>query len=493
MRAVGIVLVTVLLSVLGLCCGASHHDVKDTKSFLPGFNSVITQNGLNYGVEVALEVLRTKLQHLTIPNQSGDTDTISWKISNLTMNSLSIPSANVVIDPNVGLTIQVFGASGELSSNWWFQEDLYSSINGSGHADVTISNMYLSIVLSFGLSSFGYPTVQSRSVTVTIGSLKLSFSGSNLDFILDILKNVFSGLIKQQLVTGLEKAITSAIDNDLNAELATLSTRVDVSPQAYIDLQLVSPIIFPTNEYFTLLQHGEFYSVVDPRESPFSPSANLPTSPINSDMLQIYIDQFVPNSASYVFLKLGKLVLTINSTEVPDNSPIQFNTSSWKTLIPNLYTKYPNWLMQVQVYPLAPPTINFTTQGGFISGRGAVSVRVINPSNPNDIRETFLVGLNMSGDVKAAVVGNNITASITNVQQTLSLLSSNIGPVNIAVLTSLANYLVESAIIPQINVYLAKGIPIPTLDGVDIVNGDVSFGNGFLFIGANVKYTPTQK
>jgi len=481
MKAV-VVLVAVVLGLFAVCESAN----------LPGFNSIITQNGLNYGVQVALEQLQTKLKDLVIPDQHGDTDTISWKITNLKLNSILIPTASIVIDPNIGLTVQIFKASGSVSTDWWFQDDIFTSINGSGQATVDITDMYMSVILTFSLNSLGYPIVDANSVSVTIQDLTLHFSGSNLDYILDLLKSLFGSLIKTQVQSGLESAITSAINVNLNQELSTLSTHINVSSDAYIDMQLVQPIMFPTNSYFTLLQRGEFYATANPRNSPFTPSLNLPTAPQNSEMLQIYVDQFVPNTASWVFFKLGKLFLTINASEVPSNSPIQFNTSSWQTLIPALYTKYPNWLMQVQVYPLSPPTINFTSAGGFINGRGAVSIRVINPSNPSDIRDAFLLGLNMSGSVKAGVTGNNITGAITNVKETLNLISSQIGPVNTVPLGALANYLVGGQIIPKINEILAVGIPIPTIDGVSVVTADVSFGPGYIFIAADVQYIPPQ-
>eukprot|EP01088_Endostelium_zonatum_P010228 TRINITY_DN235_c0_g1_i1.p1 TRINITY_DN235_c0_g1~~TRINITY_DN235_c0_g1_i1.p1 ORF type:complete len:495 (-),score=103.57 TRINITY_DN235_c0_g1_i1:28-1470(-) len=476
------VVLLVLLGVLALVCSQK----------LPGFNSIVSQKGLSYGTGVVLQVLQGKLKTITVPNQSGEKDSIDYSVENIRIQDITIPMGSTTIDAQVGLVMAVSGVSAQILADWHFREKIWPHVPfGNGDATINLSEITINVIVSFGLSAQGKPTVSARSVGVEIGHIEMHFSGSHLDFILNLLKGLFQGAIKDDIQKAMVSAITSEVNNNLNSQLSTLNTEVNINHIALFDLSLVKPIIVSNPNFIVFPQHGEFYQLSNPVESPYLPNPNLPASAATSQMLQMYVDQYVANSAAWVFWKLGKLVLPITANEVPSDSPIKLNTSTWEYVVPKMYSLYPNWLMQATVSAIAAPITTISPSNATVFARTSVLVEVINPKT-GALTPVFTLGLNLTGSATAKVVGNNIVANILGAKPSVGLISSNIGPINTVALSSIITYLVESGIVPQVNAILAQGIPIPTLEGVHAVNPSLSFGTGYVFVSTDVVYTPPQ-
>jgi len=304
---------------------------------------------------------------------------------------------------------------------------------------------------------------------------------------LDLLKDLFGGQIKNLIQNALTNVVTNEINTNLNNELATMNIDVKIGSVADLDLALVSPITFPSTQYFVLPQHGEFYQQNNHVEAPFTPT-NLPNSPQTAQMLQMYVDEYVPNTASWVFWKAGKMSAIINANQIPSDSPIQFNTSTWQTLVPPLYSKYPNYLMRAVINPIQSPTVTFSTGMAVAFGEGSIEIDVIDPKN-GSIIPAFTIGINITADGVASVVGQNITGNLTYIKSGVWLISSNIGSFNTQPLEGLVEFLTLVLIMPYFNYYLNVGIPIPTVDGFSVVSPQLAFGNGYLYVSTNVVYT----
>jgi hypothetical protein len=70
-----------------------------------------------------------------------------------------------------------------------------------------------------------------------------------------------------------------------------------------------------------------------------------------------------------------KILVTPNM--VPSDSPFQLNTTDFSDLIPPLYQKYPNMLMELNCSVVQMPTCYFNASGAFINAVSHVDVYVI--------------------------------------------------------------------------------------------------------------------
>lgn len=373
-----------------------------------------------------------------------------------------------------------------MSANWHGREDIWPHPSGSGSATAEFTDV--TIVAEIAIYNVGGRlTLSSRSVYTNIGSLNLHFSGSNLDFILNLLKDLFNNAIKGAVEKEISTQVNDQIDTTLNNEIKTLPLEVVIGNVAELDYALVSnPIFAPSYIDFPL--KGEFYDLVNPVEAPFTPS-NLPQNPGTGEMVQAYIGDYVPNSASFAFLRAGKMNLVLDNAMVPPDSPITLNTSSWQGIVPPLYTRYPNWDMVAKVAPTQTPTVTFSaTNGADAFGVGGIDMYVVSPTNGSLI-PVFTLGMNVTADVSVAVRQQNVTGNLTYISSSVWLEKSYIGTFNPQTLEAIIKFLTLGVILPYFNYYLQTGIPIPSVDGVEFVSPSISIGNRYLFVSTNIVYT----
>jgi len=305
--------------------------------------------------------------------------------------------------------------------------------------------------------------------------------------VLNLLKHVFSNIIKKEAEKGMENAINNAIDRKLNDFLQTLPYNTPLRDGVSIDYSIVTKEVFASS-YMTFNAKGEFYVTAHRTPSPFTPHPYPDADPSHPRMMQLLVSDYVPNTAAWAYWKAGVLQITVTQKQIPPDSPLQFNTSSWKSIIPQLYTKYPNWGMKATLYPIVPPTTTFTTAGAHVVGSLGVDFFVV--SSAGAALPVFTVGVNYTAQVTAQVKGNNITGAISQFNSVVYVVKSEIGTFDSKQLQGLILFFTEVVAMPLINSRLGIGFPIPTFDGITLVNPVVGYGDHFLFIDADGKYTP---
>lgn len=169
----------------------------------------------------------------------------------------------------------------------------------------------------------------------------------------------------------------------------------------------------------------------------------------------------------------------LTESEVPSWSPIQLNTSDWIFVVPGLYKTFPNCLMEVNLVALQDPICNFSTNGALITVYGIVNVTVIDQTGTQ--QNAFA----LNGTVSLLGVGilsqTNIIANLSYVSVDFDVYETNVGPINATALDGLLNTIFAEGIVPLANSYLAKGLPLPVVPGLTLVNPSVSFKIIFSF------------
>ncbi|ELR18970.1 LBP / BPI / CETP family, Nterminal domain containing protein [Acanthamoeba castellanii str. Neff] len=428
---------------------------------LPGLKVTLTQGGLDYAKEVTLQLVQKQFQTIDVPDQSGSAPasilgTIDWSLTSIVLSGLSISSSSTIaIQPSTGIAVTINGASLTANMNFGYRQENWPHINGGGSLTIGMSGTTIPILLQLGENSDRQLTVSDLSTSCSIGSLSVQESGGP-SWLIDFVLNVLSGIIKNAVQNAVGPAIANIINNNVNQALHTLPMQQDILGILELDYSFVAP---PTL--------GQGYLTVNSRA-------------------EVFVDSYVPNSALYALYTGGYLQAELQDKDIPSWVPIRLNTTFWTPIIPAL-AMYPDMLMVMQAQASSPPSIAFQPLG--IDATAPVQFTVSAVPYTNNLIPLFAFGLTVTANATAKVVGTTISGDLVNLNCSLHLLWSNIGPLTID-LSWIAPVLCTYLMKPLANYGLEQGIKIPVVDGVSLNAVTLNSSQGFLAVTTNVTYTP---
>lgn len=456
---------------------------------LPGLKVTLSQDGLDYAKEVTLQLVQKQFQTINVPDQKGSAGasilgTIDWSLTSIVLSGLSISSSSTIaIQPNTGIAVSLNGASLTANMNFGYRQENWPHISGGGSLTIGMSGTTISILLQLGENSDHQPTVSDLSTSCSIGSLSVHESGGP-SWLIDFVLNVLSGVIKNAVQNAVAPAIANLINNNVNQALHTLPMQQDIMGILELDYSFVAP---PTlgQGYLTVNSRAEFYLLPNKPECPLLPDPLPDTT--NSEMLQVFVDSYLPNSALYALYKGGYLQAELQDKDIPAWVPIRLNTIFWIPILPAL-AKYPDMPMVLQVQAATPPAIAFQPLG--IDAKAPVQFTMSVVSNTTTLIPLFAFDLNVTANATAKVVGTTISGDLSNLNCTFHLQWSNIGPITIDQYSWIAEALCTYLMKPLANYGLEQGIKIPVFDGVALNAVTLNSSQGFLAVSSNVTYTP---
>ncbi|KAL9983277.1 hypothetical protein ACROYT_G005423 [Oculina patagonica] len=463
-----------------------------TQATNPGVRLRITDKGLQYVDSIAVQLLDEKIKTESIPDISGDADTpvghVSYSLSSVHFNSLSIPTSAFKTVPGVGLQLQISGASTSLSGNWHYREDHWPHISDSGSFDMDVSGLTLSVSMKLGADSTGHPTIAAASCSSSIGDVNMHFHGG-ASWLYNLFDSYVDKKVKETLQDKLCQETSDLINNNAEKALSTFPVKKDIDKYALINYSLVSNPNF-TESYADVFIKGEFQSATSPKEAPFSP-APLPPESDSVKMAYVWVTDYILNTAGLVYQDAGILNETVTPSMLPPNFSYPLNTNTFKLIIPKLYQMYPNRPMKLEASSTKRPTVSTTPAGVALSITGQVEsyVQLENGS----FVYTFTMGLNISALAKVAVRKNNVTGHVDTVKVKVSLIKSAIGDITIdmKLLQFVLDAFADNIIVKQLNKIGDIGFPLPVVDGIEVVNAEVMPGQSFNLIAADVNYSPS--
>jgi len=350
-----------------------------------------------------------------------------------------------------------------------------------GTVDIEIDKVGFLGAIQVGEANFR-PTVHTPGVGFQLGNFKFTFHGK-ISWIYDGLIDIFHPLILHEINARVPDAINKAINVQAEEALAKLQIRVPWKG-SIMDFSLLAPPTFVSPAYFLFEVLGEFQDRANPTPCPYTPAPLPPTQ--NNNMLQVYIDDFVPNCALNAFYQEGIFKIIVTSADAPAKYQRFFNTSQYWLILHPLYAKYPNMAMQFVISAAQVPSVTFNTN---ISSLVIVdiSVVVLAPGKP---QEAFILSatLNASLFLGFKPKTNTIYGSIQNLGCKIALVSSAIGPLDIIPLIDVLLEPVCHDLPVLVNQFLVLGYPIPSFFGFSLVNPIITIGKGYLGLSSSVQY-----
>jgi len=325
------------------------------------------------------------------------------------------------------------------------------------------------------------------SSSCNINKFDIHVSGTGiLGVIGEILAWLFNTFFKGTIEEITAGALRDGINGPLNQLLQTLPVEVPVGSTADLNVTLVPPNVFLAADSFSVNVRGMTVDLVDRADiPPYTPTA-IPRIISNNEMVQIFIGDWVPNSASWVFTHQGKLNFSVTE-DLMKGAPLPFNTASWNAVASGLTSKYPNWAMTASLgpWPGNPPVTYFSTSGVTVSFFLGLDIFVINGATKYNV---FNFQLNVTASAAVTIQNGIVYPKLIFLGFKVLLLNTLVGPVDVAGLNAEMSWISSNVLVPLVNNGLSTGVKIPMVDGVQFVNPSVQYGPGWLGIMSNIAY-----
>lgn len=294
--------------------------------------------------------------------------------------------------------------------------------------------------------------------------------------------NAFEG----QIASAVENAIAKALEEGvlkLETFLEGLPKEIPVDDTASLNVTLVNdPLIsnnsigFEINGLFTRTEKGKVSTVFHKN------SQSLVSCTYSPKMLGILLDEAVFNSASALYYNAEYMLWTVDT--LPDQAML--NTAWWRYLIPQLYKKYPNDDMNLNISLSAPPVVRISPHGISATVYADLIIDVLEGEN---IVPVVCISLVIRGSGSVKVVQNNLAGSLQLDDFTMQLKWSQIGKLHMYLIQPVVWTLIETVCLPYANSRLGKGFPLPIIHGFTLQNAEIVFSDSAVTVCSDVTFT----
>jgi hypothetical protein len=328
----------------------------------------------------------------------------------------------------------------------------------------------------------GEPSSKTISSTVSIGSFSVKVHGG-ASWLENFIIGLFKNTIKSAAEGAISNAIATAINGQLNVLLQSLPLKIPIKDWGLLDATLTSAPTFGS-DFITVTGVGALVLQSNPKP-PFLNNISLPAFNASyPSMIQIYLSQYVPNSAMATATMAGKLNLVITNSDLPPNFPVSLNTNFFQYFIPALYQKFPNMNMSLNIAPMAPLPFTYFSS----ARRGGITLIATNRldfsviANGTQLIPVFSLAMPLMVSGSAFMNGTNLSASINNASTALKLISSHVGSFDVSPISTIFSLAFSNVIVPMINIVLQQGIAIPLTPNVQLQDVSLQYGNGYITI-----------
>jgi hypothetical protein len=465
-----------------------------------GIEASLSESGATALLNSLVPLVEEKIGSLPIPNLPFDQDGFEGSVTDVKCQKLAVGSQSVTFSSTIDVDLE--GMSLSCSAGWNFKLKSWPHVpDGSGTVDISVSNTKAS--MSVGLTTQNlHPQLQCAPVALTIGDINLSFHGSALDWILNLFKSLIENAIKSALDGQVGSAIASFVNEDVNKELSGLNLDLAIAAPPPFDIAearfgfIAYPVINPS--FIGVQMQGDVVPIASPNASLPIPPPSLPPFSPSSDG-QLYIEAFISSytlvSAAYTYFAANLEHWTITPAEIP----LGFNeTQAYLLVAPGMVIAYPaNATVQLIVSVGDVPEVVITNATGI-----AATLPLLLSFEAENANSTFTEAFAVNAEATLSLspaVGQNpkvnggliITGTFKYINSNLTLNTTNVGPVNVGLLSIFAGVTLEDVIVPILNELLQTGLPIPAADGLSLVNATLTTGDGFILLGSDFSFSPS--
>jgi hypothetical protein len=441
----------------------------------PGFKTRITQMGMDYARNTAIELLMKALRKLKIPDQEETIGPAKVSVFNMNMTEFPTPDSALYPLPGIGLRLAAYELKpkmmaeyeAEIRVAWW-------KIYKKGVVEMVGRNLSFSLDFFIGRDIHGKPTIQVIDCEAS-GSMYLYFTGGWSEG-LNIGSTIFRDNIRALMYTQMCAAATDEINHHAGLVLQKFKVSERIENEYELDFQLTQYPEF-YEDAMESFHKGAIYKLNEAgerQEPPFSP----PEIPVyhehSTRMVYVYVTSFLLNSGFYAAYHSGKMAINITRDQIPEHAR-QYVTMTCEnfclgSVFPNIAAAYPNAEPMVSLYAAGSPHISF--REGHVIFNSAINAE-LHITEDQVMEHILTISVNVTSRFKVIINGRKVTFNITDINPDAEIAFSKINIGNNFVFEAMVRMATESFLKPKLIELGARGIDLPNLPDVRFVNSEI--------------------
>ncbi|XP_073221255.1 putative BPI/LBP family protein At1g04970 [Cicer arietinum] len=450
---------------------------------------LITQNGLDFVKQLLVEKAISSLISLQLPNIEKSTKiplmgNVYLVLSNITMYRMDVPFSNVK-PKETGIFILASGVSCNLSMNWYYSYSTWlGPVRISDH-EVQVEGMEVGLTLGLK-NQEGSLDLKLKDCDSNVKDVFIKLDGG-ASWLYQGIVDAFEGIIESAVKNAITKKLGKGISK-LDSYLKSLPKEVPVDDHSSLNVTFVNDVLlsdssvgFQTNGLF-IERNGSL-----PILNLFHKNTKLPILCTNlSKMLAITLDEAVFNSASALYYDAKFMHWIVD--QIPDQSLL--NTAGWRFIIPQLYKKYPNHKMNLNISFSSPPLVEISNHKAGANVFVDLTIDVLEEDKVIPVACISLV-IQASGLVK--INGNNLVGAVRLDDFGMSLKWSNVGNLRMYLIQPAMWAIIETVFLPYANEHLGKGLPLPIIHGFTLQDAEIILSMSSVAVCSDVAYTESNE
>ena len=252
-------------------------------------------------------IISKKVEHITVPDIHTSSSGFHIDVTNIVIQIQPINPAQIAITLVAGTSAIKFTSRG-------------FSMKGSGHVHVKWAFISKSMGADVGLSGAGFdcqislysnggkPNIKVDSLSVHPGSVSIHLHGDIIVKIIGFIVDLMKGHITKEVVNSLQGQLPGVITKEINDKLNKIPTDIDITPAMSVKYG------FP---YAPFVNHGYIFTGINahvhpknnPNPPPYEP-ANMPEFDANNAKgIQFFLADYVVRSSADTCYAIGLLAI----------------------------------------------------------------------------------------------------------------------------------------------------------------------------------------
>ncbi|KAK1439783.1 hypothetical protein QVD17_05603 [Tagetes erecta] len=445
---------------------------------------LITQNGLDFVKNLLQNRAISTITHSPIPKFESSVHIPVIGEVRILLSDVNIHQLNVgvskVIPGSDGVAISGSDVACDLDMRWHYSygSSIFPiSISDSGTSNIQVHGMEMMVRVGLDTRK-GYVKLSTNECNCHIDDITIHLDGG-ASWLYQAILDAF----KEEIVSTVENTITYV----LRTELSNLGSLLERLPKLLpVDDVASLNVTFVNNPLLTGTSIGfEISGLFVENKTDTHSFRNSLQPPVHcsdpSKMIGIALDEAVFISALALYYNAMFMHWIVD--KLPEQSLL--NTAGWRFIVPELYRKYPNDNMILNLSLSDPPTVQISSQK---IDSVIYADLVIDVLDRNDTIPVACISLVISGMGSVQVIGNNLAAHLKMDDLATSLKWSNIGNLHMFLIQPVIWAIFETVFVPYVNARIGIGFPLPIIRGFMLRNAEIITSNSRITVCSDVTY-----